>query len=153
MTTSQNIGHNRGEGSTPLPLLWGNHYIMQLHVPQVQFLDVACTADNKELQLLVDLLHHPREGEGLWVGGGGQLQVLVREHLQHSMELLVCEDLDRTVVVIVKRLPRGRFDGRTEVKGNVRGLQRVIYQGRIEPPKAARGHATHIDSIALHERY
>ncbi len=28
-------------------------------------------------------------------------------------------------------------------------LYSILHQGRIEPPKAARGHATHIDGIVL----
>lgn len=101
------------------------------HIPQIQLLNIASTADHKELQLLVHLLHHAREGEDLWVGSSSQLKVLVWEHIEDTMVLLICADLHWTIVVIVERLPEwSRWTRGVQmlVKGSQRP-QENIHQG------------------------
>ena len=56
-------------------------------------------------------MHHPREGERLGESGGGQLNVLVGEHLQHSLVLVIGVHLDGTVVIAVKDLPVWEEEG------------------------------------------
>ena len=75
--------------------------------PEVQFVSVASTVQHEELELAEDLRHHPGEGEALWEGGVCQLQVLIREHLQHTVVLIIRTHLDGIVVVTVEDLPVG----------------------------------------------
>lgn len=76
--------------------------------PEVDLAGIVVAVQHESLELLVDHIDHGRKGELSREWRFGQRTVLVREYLNHSLVLLVREDLKLIVIVILKYIATKR---------------------------------------------